>query len=287
MQYQKNHSYEFIDVLKAAAAILITNSHYADIWPISSLAFGGLLGDVMFFAASGFCLTGIRERFPAWYLRRIIRIYPTLWIAAIASLVIGFFQIGSMRDFIRYFIYPTYYHFIASIMLLYIVYYILIRLHRKCSIDLGVMMAAVLCVYLACYLLLFDRSYYHIDVVEEYMVRFLFLESMLLGAWLRERAEFGKLQFCLNKRGQFVLVAGMLVLYLASKLLFSNVEELSALQILNPLVLYLLLVSIMRLLCSWETRVEEKEENAEENSGNQWLQKIVRGGVQIPVPHNT
>ena len=33
--------YSFVDLLKAMAALLITNSHYGEIWPISALATGG------------------------------------------------------------------------------------------------------------------------------------------------------------------------------------------------------------------------------------------------------
>lgn len=47
----------FIDLLKALAAVLITNSHLADVWPISAIASGGMLGNVLFFAVSGYCLT--------------------------------------------------------------------------------------------------------------------------------------------------------------------------------------------------------------------------------------
>ena len=46
----------YITVLRAIAAILITNAHYTNIYPIEIIANGGLLGDVIFFAVSGFCL---------------------------------------------------------------------------------------------------------------------------------------------------------------------------------------------------------------------------------------
>lgn len=52
--------YFFITTLKALASILITNSHYANIWPVPSMAAGGLLGDILFFAVSGYALANIR-----------------------------------------------------------------------------------------------------------------------------------------------------------------------------------------------------------------------------------
>ena len=50
--------YSFISWLRLLATLLITNSHLGNIWPSSALATGGLLGNVIFFAASGFAFTG-------------------------------------------------------------------------------------------------------------------------------------------------------------------------------------------------------------------------------------
>ena len=51
------------------------------------------------------------------------------------------------------------------------------------------LMITVFIVYILFYALVYDKSYYHIDVVEEPMVRFLYLESMLLGAYYREKTQ--------------------------------------------------------------------------------------------------
>ena len=74
---------QFLYWLKALAAVLITNSHYAHIWPISSLAVGGQLGNCLFFFISGFTLYHIKAAFPKWYAKRIIRVYPALWMVNI------------------------------------------------------------------------------------------------------------------------------------------------------------------------------------------------------------
>lgn len=50
----------YITVLRALAAMLITNAHYNNVYPIEIIANGGLLGDVIFFAVSGFCLYNIK-----------------------------------------------------------------------------------------------------------------------------------------------------------------------------------------------------------------------------------
>ena len=55
--------YYFINCLRALAATLITNAHYTNVYPISIIANGGLLGDILFFAVSGFCLYNIKLKF--------------------------------------------------------------------------------------------------------------------------------------------------------------------------------------------------------------------------------
>ena len=246
--------YDFIDILKALAAILITNSHYDFIWPVSALAMGGLLGDIMFFSASGFCLANIRVSFPRWYLRRIIRIYPTLWIVTGAALLIGYLRVSSLGEVLSYFVYPTSYHFIASIMLIYVLFYPLMWIYRKLNLKLIWIMGGVFAVYVIVYLTIFDASYYHIDVVEENMVRFLYLESMLLGVWFREKMDQQKIRVpecCFGVVVSFFVSA---VLYFASKLLFTAVDSLAPFQILNQITIFLLLCNGILLLCMWEVK---------------------------------
>ena len=57
---------EYATFLRALAAVLITNSHYTGVYPMNIIASGGLLGDVIFFALSGFVLSNIKENFVAW-----------------------------------------------------------------------------------------------------------------------------------------------------------------------------------------------------------------------------
>ena len=81
--------FQFVYWLRALAAILITNSHYADIWPASAMAFGGHYGNCIYFFLSGFCLYNIGKSFPKWYAKRIVRVYPALWIVAVVNLECG------------------------------------------------------------------------------------------------------------------------------------------------------------------------------------------------------
>lgn len=241
VQNKDKARYEFINVLKVLAAILITNSHYTNIWPYNFMAFGGLLGDILYFAISGFCLADIKESFPRWYLKRILRIYPILWIVNTIGVSVGYFKITSIKMFIELFIYPTYFHFIASIMVLYIIFYFIVK-YLLGKIGFKAVMVCLTVFYVAIYLLLYDKSYYHIDVVEEGMVRFLFLASMLLGVYFRKYSENEKKGFL-----QYILVLGLFLMYLISKVAFSKINTISVFQILNVVLVYALLYAIFKV----------------------------------------
>ena len=179
---------QFINLLRILAAVCITNSHFANVWPMSGIASGGMLGDILFFAISGYCL--YRPEFKMkdlgrWYIKRIRRIYITvILIALLTSFFTGF--PSSASGWLHTFIYPTNYHFVASIMVLYIVYYLLMNLLKRWKISIGISVVAFLMAVLIVYALIFDKSWYHIDVVENHFIRLLFFASMLLGAYFRE-----------------------------------------------------------------------------------------------------
>lgn len=182
---------QFINLLRVLAAVCITNSHFANVWPVSGMASGGMLGDVLFFAISGYCLyhSDFKFRdFGKWYIKRIRRIYVTVvLIALITCLFTGFPE--TARDWIHMFVYPTQYHFVASIMILYIIYYIWMHFLKRWQIKIWMSGVIYSIVVLAVYCLTFDKSWYHIDAVEEHFIRFLFFGAMLIGAHIREKTQ--------------------------------------------------------------------------------------------------
>lgn len=239
--------YQFIYWIKVIAAIFITNSHYSNIWPVSAMACGGNLGNCLYFFVSGFCLYHIKDSLPKWYLKRMTRIYPSLWISAVMYLLIGWWHIDGIQAAIRYLIYPTWFHFIGTIMLLYVLFYV----WRKMCIGGGTLawMAVVAVVFGIAYIALFDKTYYHIDSVEEKWVRFQFAEAMLMGALFREKYETID---CKIRKRDVVRVMVMLVTYFASMLIFKKVKSASVFQIINPFVLLLLIFSIAVLAVKLE-----------------------------------
>lgn len=250
--------FQFIVYLRAICAMIITNAHYEDIYPVSIIANGGLLGDVLFFAISGYCIYNIKDNFIKWYGKRIQRIYPAVWIITVVYLVLGFYHAGSGKELFELLIYPTYYHFVASIMVLYIIYYVIIfmlkRFGRNRSRLLKLYMVVVFGIYVLIYLINYDKSYYHIDSVYEPLIRFLFFESMLLGAWFREKSTIITAKI---RKSDWIGTIVLFGIYFASKLMFSRYELLAPYQILNQIVLFGLLFYIFRLFAGMEQYYEK------------------------------
>ena len=74
------------------AAVFVVNSHLESFYPNRSLAGDGLIGYGVFFFVSGLGLalsSRVKVRpFPEYYWRRIVRIYPTLWLMTIPAAII-------------------------------------------------------------------------------------------------------------------------------------------------------------------------------------------------------
>ncbi len=249
--------YEFINFLKVIATILITNAHYENIYPISIIANGGLLGDVLFFVVSGFCLSNIKGSFIKWYKKRIIRIYPTVFIVTLICIFAGLYVYeNSLHGFISMFIYPTNYHFVASIIILYVFYYLILSLIKKIGINkrrgILVSMIFILIIYLIYYFFMFDKSFYHIDSVYENNIRFFFLICMLLGAWIKEKLSYYKSK---KNKYNFLIIGVLFVIYFISKVLFSKVDILAPIQILNQIILFGLLYFIFITTLSYEDKL--------------------------------
>lgn len=254
----------FINFLRALAMALITNSHYMGVYPTDIIANGGLLGDVLFFAVSGFCLANIKLPFHKWYFKRIIRIYPIIWIITVFYFAIGAYSYGSVFEFLREMFLPTGYHFVTSIMLLYIPYYVFAFGDKKFGKDFkgkfdltAVMMIAIGIIWLVIYLFFYDKSYYHIDTVREPMIRFLYFEAMLIGFYIKKHLEFFK-----NKKGvvKWLFTCFMFAVYFASKMLFSKKTDISNFQILNQYILLALMFGIFICVASLSSKLDKLPE---------------------------
>ena len=241
----------FATFLRAMAAIFITNSHYVGVYPIDIIANGGLLGDVLFFSLSGFVLINIRESFLNWYRHRFLRIYPTIWIITTFYIIFGFYNFNDFT-FLNYYIYPTYYHFIASIIVLYIPYFI-VRKNKILFDNIPKVMMALLFIEMIVYIFLYNKSYYHIDVVREPMIRFLFFQAMLLGLYFRKNKDK---YINSNKWYNWIILMSTIIVYFISKLLFSRINDLSSYQLINQILIFVVLYYFLRCFSGIDNKLE-------------------------------
>lgn len=185
---EKKKIFCFVNLLKAFAAILIINSHYDTIYPISALATGGAIGNALFFAISGFCLYPITIKFKKWFFNKIIKIYiPTLLMSTIAlfTYLKDEYSIGSMLFII---IWPTIFWFVGAIILFYALYYILrnVRTNRNfIFIGMGLML-----IYFIYYIFLLDTSSWVIESkglnsISGYFKLIYYFAAMMMGKWFR------------------------------------------------------------------------------------------------------
>lgn len=283
--------FQFINYLKLIATALITNSHLGNIWPISALATGGLLGNVIFLSVSGFLLYNIKTNFVKWFSKRFFRVYPALATFTLFTVLIGKYPLNDFNDAFKLFIYPTNYIFLVWLLVCYCIFYFVVYIDRKTSNFLEIIIAAIFFVWILVYSIFYDKSVYRVDNVREPFILFLYIESMLMGALFKKRCT----DFVKFKISKIFLVIVCLVVYFASKIIFSRVEIVIHLQIVNQFVILLTLFSVFDLFMSMEhifKKVPEKLNLVVKHISNITLQiyivqfVIIRHCDKLPFPIN-
>ena len=245
----------FVILIRALAAITITNAHYTGVYPSDLIANGGLLGDVLFFSVSGFCLASTSGGFGQWYLKRFLRIYIPTWVITIFYLGIGAYTISNFGRVFYTFLWPTHWHFIASIILLYIPLFYVSKYIEFNHKNYWLIAISLFIVQLIVYLCFYDYSYYHIDTVREPMIEFIFFQSMLLGLYYRWRCEHNDE---INNRISYKEVLSgifMLILYFLSKMLFISLPGAAPFQIVNQIILWGSLYVLFDILMKLEKQL--------------------------------
>lgn len=239
--------FAFIAVMRVVATILITNTHFGKIWPMPQLAVGGLIGDLLFFVVSGFCLANSgKTGFFQYAKKRILRIYPTIILVTFVFFLAGRTPISGWlgrEGVLGSFVYPTRFHFVESIVLLYICLYPCIRFDFLKK-RIPVVMAVVAIGFLIAYILT-DRTV-KLDVAEHFLVKFLFFEVMLYGVYIRQNVNKVK-HPVLN----WVMFLGSTAVYFASKMFISE-KQFCDLQILIFLAIFCVGATAIRAFASIE-----------------------------------
>jgi peptidoglycan/LPS O-acetylase OafA/YrhL len=138
-------------LVRVLAVVLIANSHLESLWPRPWMAGDGLLGNSLFYAMSGFGLAASAEArglpaFAPWYARRLLRIYPALWIFLGVTLILALPSTNHALLLGRIsraaFIWPTAFGFIGMIVPIYAVIYVVLRIDRAWALHAAMALAA-------------------------------------------------------------------------------------------------------------------------------------------------
>lgn len=181
-----NKKLESINYLRFIACFLIVNSHLKSLYPskLSFLSFGGFFGNCIFFFVSGYCLNNIKDSFVNWFKRRLRNVYiPYLFFIPILLIF------GQLKDLPFYQIIMPFkkYHFIPTILIIYIVYYFCNLLNKNKIFGYGKQLILVFLIQLAYYALFFD--YKNVSVLTRFsfpeMTTYLFVE--VFGSFFKER----------------------------------------------------------------------------------------------------
>lgn len=240
--------YYCIELLRCIAAILITNSHYNNIWPIGALATGGSLGNTLFFAISGFCLSDTKKtNFLIWIRKRLLRIYPPVVIITFVEFVIVDNKIKSVADFIRYFIYPTQFWFASAIILFYVLFYFITRYADN---YINKIIGFMLIVYMFAYITVLDINHWSIEGTSYFKWIYYFI-IMLLGYKLKTY------KISTFKRIFEIKLLLSVVLYFGFKLILDVFPRLLCIQFCSHIISGWFMIEAFRVGFMYENKIKE------------------------------
>lgn len=252
--------------------ILITNSHIDSLYPLPQLATGGALGNALFFIISGYGLvrsyTCRTTSLPAWFSRRIMRIYPSVIIVTlfVEILLNQGWREWTATNYISVFVWPTQYWFVGALMLFYPFIYVPMRLQKP--VLYLALIAVIILPYAYFYMVTLDLSHYSIEGSSHFKWLF-YCIVMLFGGYLGTRAggiPDGKLSHLLSLSVLILLYFALGFLFLHGR--FSQYQVI--MHILTIPIIYLALVL---------TRTAPVSDAIRTNSFFRWVVTIVAGAT--------
>lgn len=218
----KNKKVYYIVILRFVAVLLITNSHFDGVYPWD-ISFGGAPGVATFYLITGFLLARIKSRqsFVSWYGKKLMRLYPAIWISSIIFLLIGYLSVNSIIEVVNLFIYPTHWWYIKNLLIIYILFYI----EKQIVIVPDKIWIAI---WSTLYLVLFiSRNSYIEFFVDSFYYRICYgMVSMHLGSILRSK--WDNMGNILGQKEQslkwLLLSLSSMASFLAAKLLIGRVN---------------------------------------------------------------
>lgn len=210
--------FEFVIYLKALATILITNSHFDTIYPISQLSMGGSIGNSIFFLVSGFCLSNIKSRGSivvdggAWYLHRLWRIYLPCVVAVLINTFYRYMihiATPNLKEILGNIVNPTVgFWFVQAILVLYMLYYITVRLLDNGTLSFKVVFITIGIIYTISYVLCVDKSY--VSIERDSLFKWIYYFAvMMLGFYCKKK----KRSNAQNKVSLLIVCSAMFVIF--------------------------------------------------------------------------
>ncbi len=251
--------YFYIDFLKTVAVLLIINSHMDPIYPYKFLATGGALGNALFFAASGFLMSG-KEKNGMFWKKFSMRIYIPL---ILVNLIYAY---NPDKGLIEQFIWPTNFWFIGAIVLFYILFYAFEKMNLFIHYKMIFFFLAF--IYVVVYVFLLDTDNWVIETPGLYNVESCFkliyyFGIMIMGGVIRKK-EFTYKEQQLSIVGWMV---SLILLYMSKYFIVAH-KEFMCLQFLNQLFTFSFATSFF----IWATKI-----NGEwEMRGRKHINKIIK-----------
>lgn len=198
-----------IDLAKCLAVLLILNNHMKIIYPNASFAFGGSLGNALFFFVSGYTWSNLHNRkFFSWYAAKLERIWIPTVFTNIAYIFLFSVDIDIIELF-KIFIYPNKSWFCGAILVYAIAYYFAAKKYDR-SILFFIAILAV--TYGTWYLFVLNRSRFSLEgFVNGGLCRFShYALCMLMGLVYKKNEDRINI-----KTGKFLLPVGIILFFVS------------------------------------------------------------------------
>ena len=216
--------YSFIELLRALAAMLITNSHFDGVYPWD-ISWGGCPGVALFFVISGFILVKSvqKEPFFLWWMKKVIRLYIPLSIVNFITVLIGY-----RTPSIELFLFPININlwYVPAIVVLYVLYYIVVCKWSEYRL-LTIILALI--IYTMSYMVRYRNDFF---VEPEIRFRLLYgFIAMTLGSLIFEHRDNQKVK---SRRAIWLFLgASSCGGFLFTKLLLNKISALMRFQFLT------------------------------------------------------
>lgn len=248
---QVKKQFSFINYARLIAILLITNSHFDVVypWPVS---FGGAPGVALFFMISGFLLTKKPENYEPiehWYGRRLKRMYPSIWIATTLLIIVKYYTVDGLTRFLELFVYPTGFWFIAAILELYLLFYLV----TKAKVSYKTVVLFEIALYVLSYIKGYESKFF-VEASLRVTAGFI---AMLIGAEWKQRTIRNESTVGFNKNRTNLLVSLFsLAGFLSIKILLSK-NILFELQFLTHLFSIVFAYYLLIFMLNLESRFEK------------------------------